>query len=166
MSKITELVKAALPARVLSLESGNTPLVVSHTFWANTSGAQEPVAELAEAEVSPLVVGNQSEQLRRILDLTGVSDVRLVLVGDGAGEGGLVLSIGAQYSLDGGATWDYADGATGPSTSMPAELGVVVATPWVALTSAAKADALWRVVTAGGDGTGFVYVTTAQLQAR
>lgn len=81
-------------------------------------------------------------------DLTSASQVRLIANVATAGAAG--AAIRAQHSTD-QSSWNYLDGATGPSVSV-GTTGLKVSA-WVSVTGAAKADVFIRVVGISGDGT-------------
>ena len=74
-----------------------------------------------------------------------------------------IPTLAAQYSTDGGTTWNYLDGATGPSVTYGA--GAVISA-WASLTSGAQADVLLRVVVSGGDGMTSLPFGTICLQGK
>jgi hypothetical protein len=85
---------------------------------------------------------------RNKADLTASAQVRLLC--DVAQAGAATAAIRVQYSTD-QASWNYLDGATGPSVNLNTT-GLKVSS-WVNLAAGAKADVFLRVVGVNGDGT-------------
>ena len=81
-------------------------------------------------------------------DLTSAAQVRLIVSVATGGAAG--AAIRAQYSTD-QSSWNYLDGATGPSVTVNTT-GLKVSA-WVNVTGAAKADVFIRVVGISGNGT-------------
>ena len=94
-------------------------------------------------------------------DLTSASQVRLIVnVATGGAAG---AAIRAQYSTD-QSTWNYLDGATGPSVGV-GTTGLKVSA-WASVTGAAKADVFIRVVGVSGDGTADPAFANVLLQVK
>jgi len=89
-------------------------------------------------------------QYRSQVDLTNAARVRLVVDVVTGGVAGAKLR--GQYSTNGGGTWAYLDGATGPSAAI--DVAGTIASAWVDLVAAAKADVLLRVAGIDGNATG------------
>jgi hypothetical protein len=81
-------------------------------------------------------------------DFSASAQVRLLC--DVAQAGAATAAIRVQYSTD-QASWNYLDGATGPSVNLTTT-GLKVSS-WVNLAAGAKADVFLRVVGVNGDGT-------------
>lgn len=97
-------------------------------------------------------------------DLTNATQVRLALFLSSPNALPVAVpTVAVQYSANGGATWSYLDGATGPSVTYGA--GAVIG-GWVGLTAGAKADVLLRVVASGGDGATSLGFGTLAVQAK
>lgn len=96
---------------------------------------------------------------RQRMDLTGVGYARLSA---NVATLAAATEIRVQYSIDGGSTFAYLDGGTGPAVSLAAT-GTVVS-KWVKVAAAAQGDVLLRVVTIGGDGALDPVVGTVALQ--
>jgi hypothetical protein len=94
-------------------------------------------------------------------DLTATAQVRLIANVATAGAAG--AAIRAQHSTD-QSTWNYLDGATGPSVGV-GTTGLKVSA-WVNVTGAAKADVFIRVVGISGDGTADPAFGNVLLQVR
>lgn len=89
-------------------------------------------------------------QYRSQVDLTNASRVRLVADVVTGGVAGSQLR--GQYSLNGGGTWAYLDGASGPAVAI--DVAGAISSAWVDLEAAAKADVLLRVAGILGDAAG------------
>ena len=100
--------------------------------------------------------------MRAQLDLTLASQARLTGNVQVAGFAG--SSIGLQYSTDGGTTWTYLNGGTGPSISLTSTGSV--SSGWVNIAAAAKADVLIRVGGVGGNGVADPQLGLVILQVR
>jgi hypothetical protein len=94
-------------------------------------------------------------------DLTATAQVRLIANVATAGAAG--AAIRAQHSTD-QSSWNYLDGATGPSVGV-GTTGLKVSA-WVNVTGAAKADVFIRVVGISGDGTADPAFGNVLLQVR
>ena len=94
-------------------------------------------------------------------DLTSAAQVRLIASVATAGAAG--AAIRAQYSTD-QSSWNYLDGAAGPSVSV-GTTGLKVSA-WVNVTGAAKADVFIRAAGIGGDGAADPALANILLQVR
>jgi len=118
-------------------------------FVAGASVAVTPTLALLEVAVG----------LRTKVDLSNYSQARVctyVTLLDAA------TALAVQYSLDGGATWAYLDGASGPSVSVAS--GGVQTGSWVNLAAGAKADVTLRLVTTGGNGIAALTLGNTSVQ--
>jgi hypothetical protein len=100
-----------------------------------------------------------STSVRAWIDLSLYTQARIVANVSTIGTAGAVFAV--QYSTDSGSTWNYLDGASGPSVSIAA-LGTVKS-GYVALAAGALGEVLVRCVGSGGNGAtspgfGLVYV--------
>jgi hypothetical protein len=102
--------------------------------------------------------GNVGGLMRAAADLTGFTQARLILGQGGAASAGLTYAV--QYSADSGATWNYLDGAAGPSVT-PAGVSA-----WVNITAAAKADVFLRCVVTGGDSVKQTTVANVYVEVK
>jgi len=92
---------------------------------------------------------NANTQGRIKSDLTSATQARIV-VKTMSTPGSAGSELRAQYSTD-ESSWNYLDGATGPSTAITAANTTLVS-GWVNLVSGAKADVFLRIVGINGDG--------------
>lgn len=130
---------AGIPAwRVENLASGAAIAILSDAVQVEWTNQPAAVTELLGLTVH-----------RTKINLTNTGTVRLVARILTAGVAGAVLR--GQYSLDGGGSWAYLDGATGPSLAIDATGTIASAT--VNLEAAAKADVVLRVVGVNGNAT-------------
>lgn len=90
---------------------------------------------------------SNNKWFRNKFDLTNATQARLVMALNGVPA--VTPSMSLQYSTD-DSTWNYADGATGPT--LTAGAGGTNVGAWGNLTALAKADVFLRIVTASGDG--------------
>lgn len=101
---------------------------------------------------------------RTKLDLTNFTWARLV-----AREMGVNFSsyfeIRIQYSLN-GAVWDYLDGVSGPKLGPFPTFGGTLASPYILITLAAKADVFIRIVGINGDGATDLSFSNVMLQLK
>lgn len=106
---------------------------------------------------------NGSLGYRSQADLTNATEARVVLTFPSVA---LLLSpptLAAQYSTDGGSTWNYLDGGTGPSVAYSS---LSLTSSWITLAAGAQADVLLRVVASGGDGTTSINFGSVYLQVK
>lgn len=92
---------------------------------------------------------------RKMFDASGCTRVRLITRPSTVGAAGATL--GCQYSLNGGTTWFFVNGAAdGDLGSVSPQVAIdtagVLTSPWATLAAAARTDALWRVVGDNGNG--------------
>ena len=99
---------------------------------------------------------------RVIIDLTGASEARLSVSTSNAGAATAELAV--QYSTDGGATWAYLDGSSGPTCSL-ASVGLTAGS-WVSIASAAKTSVVLRVVGSGGNAVADPTFRRVQMETR
>jgi hypothetical protein len=91
--------------------------------------------------------------VRMFADITNAARARVsVFVSDRVETANATIAI--QFSTDGGTSWAYLDGSTGPFVLVGNTQAVSQAYSgaWVTLTAAAKADVLLRAVTQNGNG--------------
>jgi hypothetical protein len=136
---------AATPAALVGGGSGSKMMVVTihtptsaYTLWGSTLPASGANAELMT-----------STRHRTQVDLTGFTQARVVVkVGTVANTG---ATLRAEYSTDGGTTWNPLDGSAGPAAAF--DTGGPNASSWVNLASGAKADVQLRILGVGGNST-------------
>ena len=133
---------AAIPSTVLTISPGAAPI-----GWV-------PPAALTEF--------NALKIYRAQADLTNATQARLILLNLNTAPI-LTPTIAAQYSVNGGSTWAYIDGASGPTLTYGPNM---VNSGWVTLAAGAKADVLLRVIVTGGDGTTSFQFGSIYLQAK
>lgn len=149
-------------------QSGNT-----FTFSGGGSGMPADIlvfspggSALNWAVPASLTEFNASILLRSQYDLTHAAQARILLflpLPNIALMAGSVPTLAAQYSTNGGASWRYLDGSSGPALLYSA--GAVISS-WVSLEAGAKTDVLLRVVASGGDGTTSIPFGTLLVQAQ
>lgn len=96
-------------------------------------------------------------------DLTNATQARLFIVNFVPGVVTPTPTFAAQYSTNGGSSWSYMDGSSGPS------LGYVpgpAVGSWVSLATGAKADVLLRIVASGGNGSTSFKIGSVYLQVK
>lgn len=126
-------------------ELGSTTI----TFIAGSSVAwtNQPAAETEIFDTGAGTVQN-----RRVpANLAGRTGARLYVSGNANGSASSELRV--QYSLNGGGSWAYLDGAAGPAVAITSISTTVVGTR-VLIAEAAKTDVLLRVVGVSSNGTG------------
>ena len=133
---------AAIPSTVLTISPGAAPI-----GWV-------PPAALTEFNALTIY--------RAQADLTNATQARLILLNLNIATV-LTPTIAAQYSVNGGSTWAYIDGASGPTLTYGPNM---VNSGWVTLAAGAKADVLLRVIVTGGDGTTSFQFGSIYLQAK
>jgi hypothetical protein len=99
---------------------------------------------------------------RTLVDLTDMTEVRLIVSVVTAGTAGALLR--GQYSSDGGASWHDLAAAGEPEASLAA--AVVASSNWQALAAGATEPVFLRVVGEGGDGAADPVVANVALQFR
>jgi hypothetical protein len=122
--------------------SGTGIVAVCQEVAFHASGADLDIVGVGATltEVSP--------RSRTWFDAVGFMRARLVAqVWTAATSGTLIV---AQYSYDGGTSWRYLDGASGPTLGID-QTGTVRG-PWATLEPTARGDILLRWATYGGDG--------------
>jgi len=113
---------------------------------------------------------NASILLRSQHDLTNATQARLVIMWPFPGAAlpiGFTPAVDAQYSTNGGTTWNYLDGTVGSASGAAVLYGAgSTVGSWVTLTGGAKADVLLRFVAYGGNGSTSLPFGTMELQVK
>lgn len=130
------------------------PLNVLFTFLADATSLTWTNMPNAETELT-----GSNRRIR--IDLTNANSVRLSVNVVTAGANNAVLRV--QYSTD-QATWNYLDGATGPSAGV-GTTGLQVGS-FVNLVAGAKADVYLRVVGVNGNGNADPVFSKIQLEVK
>jgi hypothetical protein len=144
---------------------------IGATGPAGASGASVPTnvlvispgaAAISWAVPVALTEFNGQRLYRARNDLTNATQARLLLY-----NANLAVLINptlvAKYSTNGGSTWNYLDGATGPSLTYA---GNEQNSGWVTLTAGAKTDVLLGIFASGGDGSTVCNFGTIYLQVK
>lgn len=130
--------------------------------------ASDKVSEVTFLDTQPavLILKKQGASLeepqpesRKMVDFEDVHQVRIAVQVDKAGFAS--ASVAYQFSSDSGSSWDFLNGADGPSVSI-AQTGSFVS-DYVLLTASATSSILIRWVAVGGNGTESPRISTLVL---
>jgi len=116
--------------------------------------------ELTFTPGAPLAELPTASQAQALLDGTGSARIIANLSGGVVG-----MTVAGQYSDDGGATWDYVDGGSGPFVTADAGVGLYVS-DWSDVVPLAQADVSLRIVTEAGDGGTSLTIGNIYLEFR
>lgn len=163
LSQVLAYVQGALALAASQITSGTLAVARGGTGAGSVSAAQTALG-IIPATIpfriqasngtwtnmpAALTEWNTAPQQRTKCDLTNATQARIV-VRMGATGGVAGAELRCQYSTD-ESTWNYLDGATGPSVAINVT-NAVAAGAWVALAAGAKADVFLRVIGINGDG--------------
>jgi hypothetical protein len=139
------------------LESNGTEYKIVGAVQAYSNVVRPTTALLISAGIGTFswvvpsgVTEIDSPNQRTQFDLSSCSQARIVVATPSA-SAYYSATLAVEYSTNGGISWSYLDGSSGPNVTVGAS--GVQASAWVNLTGAAIADVQLRVVGSGGDGT-------------
>lgn len=135
------------PNAVAGGGGGGTTYVGSDTFSAVGSGA---ITDTNQPAAVTELFGATNRRFAK--DTTGRNEARVQVGGGTSGLAGSKYAL--QVSTDGGGSWLYVDGVSGPNVACD-NLGSAVSTTvgaWVTMAPGAIGDFLYRFVSLGGNG--------------
>jgi len=168
LSQAAQVITFTVPVLVAGSNITLTTVGNNITIAASGGGSSIPTNILviasgtAWAVPSALTEFNASTLYRSQHDATNATSARLI-ADIPTFTPGVTPTMAAQFSTDGGSTWNYLDGSSGPSVTYAAGL---VNSGWVTLTGAAKADVQFRIVASGGNGSTSRTFGTIYLQIK
>jgi hypothetical protein len=158
LSQATQTITLTVPVLVAGTGITLTPAGNNITVAASGAAATLPASAIGiyippTSWIMPaaLTEFNGSKNYRAKSDLTNATSARLLAVQVSALPVGPLPVLAAQYSTNGGSTWAYLDGGTGPSISTFSGASITDS-GFVTLAAGAKADVQLRIVGSGGDG--------------